>query len=225
MANEIDVRQDRVLQYLAAIYPKGATYGELEAGLHIFPRQRIIHLMQDLLKANKVRGEKSKTRRGVFWTFYALVELGTTESSPPPGLAARPRANLEMHLEDLADLPETARLKKTAERAMCSFYGMPLAKRGLIGLPGFFSLVSEDGCTVGEVLVFEQSQGLKASPARLASISEKVWLLEKSNVQARFLAFAGDRRTAMDWLVRYAHLAVGVTFYYVREDGEVELLK
>jgi hypothetical protein len=225
MANETEARQERVLQYLAAIYPKGATYGELESGLHILPRQRIIQMMQGLLKANKVRGEKSKTRRGVFWTFYALVELGTPASSPPPGHAARPRAAIEMHLEDLADLPESTRQKKTAERAMCAFYGLPLAKRGLIGLPGFFSLVSEDGCTVGEVLGFEQTQGLKASPARLAAISEKVWLLEKSNVRTRFIAFSGDRRTAMDWLVRYAHLAMGIAFYYVREDGEVELLK
>jgi len=221
----MEVRQERVLKYLAAIYPKGAVYGELEAGLHILPRQQLIHIMQDLVKAKLVRGEKSKTRKGVFWTFYALVELNAAETIAPPGPASRPRAAIEMHLEDLVDLPESKRLKKTAERAMCAFYGVPLVKRGLIGLPGFFSLVSEDGCTVGEVLVFEQAQGLKASPARLATISEKVWLLEKSNVRTRFLAFAGDRRTAMDWLVRYAHLAMGMTVYYVREDGEVESLK
>ena len=221
----MEVRQERVLKYLAAIYPKGATYGELEAGLHILPRQQLIHTMQDLVKVKRVRGEKSKTRKGVFWTFYALVDLNAADTIAPVGPASRPRAAIEMHLEDLVDLPESTRLKKTADRAMCAFYGVPLAKRGLIGLPGFFRLVSEDGCTVGEVLVFEQAQGLKASPARLAAISEKVWLLEKSNAQARFLAFAGDRRTAIDWLVRYAHLAVGVTFYYVREDGEVELLK
>jgi len=38
----------------------------------------------------------------------------------------------------------------------------------------------------------------KASPARLATISEKVWLLEKSNVRTRFLAFAGDQDRKRD---------------------------
>lgn len=172
-----------------------------------------------------MRGEKTRARKGVFWSFYALVELGDFEMEAPQGMMAVPGTLMELHLENLSDLPEAARLKKTAERAMCVYFGRRLARRSLAGLPGFFNLVAEDGCLAGEALVFEQAQALKASPARLATISEKVWLLEKADVLVRFLVFAGDRRTAMDWLVRYAHLARRVEFYYVNEDGAVEVLK
>ncbi len=228
MASELELRQERVLQYLAAVYPKGATYAELEGSLHIRPRPQLAHVMQSLLKAGRVRGEKTKTRKGVFWSFYALHAI---EAPPPPAPAPRLTApgertsRPELNLADLAGLPEETRLRRTLERAMNAYFGEQLARRALPGLPGYFSLVSADGCTAGEGLVYEVVQSLKASPARLAPISEKVWLLEKSPARVRFLAFGGDRRVPMDWLVRYAHLTAGISFFYVHEDGVVELLK
>jgi hypothetical protein len=61
-------------------------------------------------------------------------------------------------------------------------------------------------------------------PAKFSAIAEHVWLLEKTGAATAFLVFGNDRRVPEQWLERYGHLVVGVQFYFLSDEGELEEL-
>lgn len=93
--------------------------------------------------------------------------------------------------------------------------------RGGVELEMVFDLASEDGCVVGEAMYLTAG---RAPWARFPGISERVWVLEKLDARTKFIAFGGDVHVPRLWVERYGRLADGVRFYYVGEDGRVEVL-
>jgi hypothetical protein len=107
---------------------------------------------------------------------------------------------------------------------MSAHLGVSLAPGAVPGVPRVFELVSADGSAVGCALHYAPVQGQRLPPAKFSLIGERVWLLEKVSAPLRFLAFGYDRDVPLRWLQRYGHLAPGVRFYYLDDEGLVEEL-
>jgi len=51
-----------------------------------------------------------------------------------------------------------------------------------------------------------------------------VWLLERAGAPTTFLVFGNDRQVPELWLQRYGSLVSAVSFYFLTDDGALELL-
>ena len=77
---------------------------------------------------------------------------------------------------------------------------------------------------IGDAKYFTLVRGQRLPPAKFSVIAEHVWLLEKTGVLTTFLVFGNDRQVPSLWLERYGHLVGDVAFYYLTDEGELELL-
>jgi len=67
-------------------------------------------------------------------------------------------------------------------------------------------------------------RGKKLPPAKFSVISEHVWMLEKIDAETKFLVFGNDKRVPLEWLKRYGIFNNTVSFYYLSDNGKLELL-
>lgn len=104
-----------------------------------------------------------------------------------------------------------------------TYFGVSLSKGMVSGVPTEFDMASSDGKMVGDAKYFTMVRGKGIPPAKFVTISEHVWLLEKTSADRKFLIFGNDRRVPMEWLKRYGHLAKTVEFYFV--DARTEKLQ
>ena len=93
------------------------------------------------------------------------------------------------------------------------------------GMPKLFDLVSADNAIVGDAKYFSMVNGTSIPPAKFSIISEHVWLLEKSGARTKFLVFGNDRRVPQEWLKRYGKLNQFVKFFFLGNDGKLEVLE
>jgi hypothetical protein len=68
-------------------------------------------------------------------------------------------------------------------------------------------------------------RGQYLPPAKFSIIAEYVWLLEKTGAPATFSICGNDRHVPELWLQRYGSLVSGVSFYFLTDDGTLEMLK
>lgn len=102
---------------------------------------------------------------------------------------------------------------------------LPMFERKRVGtIPREFDLVSHDGLKVGHAKLATMGDGDRIATSKLAAISEIVWLLQRAPAQERFIVFGKDPLVAQAWLDRYGTHADDITFYFVHDDCEVEVL-
>ena len=94
----------------------------------------------------------------------------------------------------------------------------------LPNIPKKFDLVSEDGTIVGDAKYFDMVRGQNTPPAKFSIIAEHVWLLEKAHARVKFLVFGNNRRVPTVWLKKYGHLVQSVSFLFLHENGDLEML-
>ena len=87
-----------------------------------------------------------------------------------------------------------------------------------------FDFVSPDRQVVGDAKYYTRVGGIGLPPAKFSIIAEHVWLLEKTRARTKFLVFGNDRKVPTLWLGRYGNLAIGVAFYFLSDEGLLELL-
>lgn len=92
---------------------------------------------------------------------------------------------------------------------------VPLRNGG--SLTHVFSLASEDGSIVGEVMCLTAG---KTPTSRFPAISQRAWLLSEANVREKFIAFGGDPTVPRLWLEKFRPLVKDVKFYFVGEKVE-----
>jgi hypothetical protein len=107
---------------------------------------------------------------------------------------------------------------------MSDHFGVPLVPDEVPNVPKRFDLVSPDKDIVGDAKYFTLVRGQRLPPAKFSIIAEHVWLLEKTGAQNTFLVFGNDRQVPVPWLRRYSNLASNVAFYFLTDDGVLELL-
>ena len=84
--------------------------------------------------------------------------------------------------------------------------------------------VTELGRLLGDAKFYSLVRGVALPPAKFSTIAEHVWHLEKTNAPTTFLVFGNDRQVPVLWLERYGNLLSGVAFYFLREDGRLDVL-
>ena len=102
--------------------------------------------------------------------------------------------------------------------------GVALQRGQVPGVPKLFDLVSPDRAIIGDAKYYTLVRGVSLPPAKFSIIAEHVWLLEKTQAARCFLVFGNDARVPRLWLDRYGHLAAGVTFFFLHDDGRLDVL-
>ena len=75
-----------------------------------------------------------------------------------------------------------------------------------------FDLVSEDKSYIGDAKYYKN---IKVPSGKLSTITEYVWLLEKTKAKKKFLIFGKDIKVPMRWLKRWGSLT-SVEFYFLK---------
>jgi len=112
-----------------------------------------------------------------------------------------------------------------ARKVMSKHFGVKLAPRKLPGWPKLFDMASSDGTIVGEAIFMAETGKAKAPPGKLSYITEKVWMLEKTSAETKFIVFGGDATPAKEWLRKYGKFVDKVQFYVIADNGELLRLK
>jgi hypothetical protein len=95
----------------------------------------------------------------------------------------------------------------------------------LLGIRKRFDFVAPDQQVVGDAKYYTLVGGERLPAAKFATIAEHVWLLEKTDAPERFLVFGNDREVPLRWLERYGNLVSEVQFYFLDDDGQLEVLR
>lgn len=191
----------RVLDYLQSVSPGGATNSEIASALTIQPHQAVFKITQELKRKNRIRGE----RNGSAWTFFACTDAETAT--------------------DAEEIAPSATFEALARRVMSVHHGTLLGPDTIPGVRKRFDFVSGDRTIVGDAKFYSLVNGTGMPPAKLSTIAEYVWLLEKTGAPVQFLVFGHDRAVPMMWLARYGSLASTVSFYFLKDDGTLEVLQ
>ena len=197
--------KDRVLTYLRSISPGVATNSQIGEATGIRPHQQVYQLTQKLMDARLISGEQ----RGAEWFFW--VAKGHIASSEP---RVQPAGG-----------PLTPRqFEALAGHVLSDYHGVALGPGSVAPVPKEFDFVSPDGSIVGDAKYYTRVGGRRWPPAKIATISEHVWLLENTGALEKFLVFGNDREVPRMWLQKYGALLSGITFYFLTDDGDLEEL-
>jgi hypothetical protein len=160
------------------------------------------------------RGLIRAAKEGATWVFYALdvqADVGAvhaaTASAAPAGILT------------------PATFEALAAQILGEHYQMPLAPGVVADIRKRFDFVSADAQIVGDAKYSTLVGGERLPPAKFATIVEHVWLLEKTNAPTQFLVFGHDREAPLRWLKRYGPLAGSVQFFFLSDEGHLEVLK
>jgi hypothetical protein len=203
----------RVLDYLWSIAPGGATNTEIGRQAGISSHQTVYMLTQQLIRRGLVRGEQD----GRTWTFYAEEVL---DGLLPSNSSAESPMLRTVHAGPLT----FNQFEAFARTVMSERFGVRLPQGAVQGVRKKFDFVSTDQMIVGDAKYFTLVGGVGLPPAKFSVIAEHVWLLEKTNARTQFLIFGNDRAVPVRWLERYGRLASTVDFYFLTDDGTLDVL-
>lgn len=202
--------KERILDYLWSVAPGGATNGQIARALGISSQQTVYMTTQELAGRRLIRAAKE----GATWVFYAL-DAHTDGGAVRASVASTTRAGA---------LPP-ATFAALAGRVLGERFGTELLPGIVPGIRKRFDFVSADQWIVGDAMYNTLVGGERLPPAKFATIAEHVWLLEKTHAPTQFLVFGNDREAPLRWLERYGSLAGSVQFFFLRDEGYLEVLQ
>jgi hypothetical protein len=202
--------KERILDYLWSVAPGGATNGQIARALGITSQQTVYMTTQELAGRRLIRAVKE----GATWVFYAL------DAQADSDVVRASRASAA-HTGVLTPVTFEA----LAGRVLGEHYRTPLAPGVVAGIRKRFDFVSADAQIVGDAKYYTLAGGERLPPAKFATIAEHVWLLEKTNAPTQFLVFGNDREVPLRWLDRYGPLAGSVQFFFLSDEGHLEVLQ
>jgi len=118
----------------------------------------------------------------------------------------------------------SSKFEALARQRMSEHYDVPLEPGWVGQVHKRFDFVAPYGRIVGDAMYYTPVRGTRWPPAKAASITEHVWLLEKTGAPETFLVFGNDRQVPVLWLERYGNLVSGVTFFFLSDEGALEEL-
>jgi hypothetical protein len=201
--------KERILDYLWSVAPDGATNGQIARSLGINSQQTVYLTTQELAARRLIRAAKE----GATWVFYALnAQADDVAVHAPTSSVAHAGALTPMIFEALA------------RRVLGDRYGTELSPGILAGIRKRFDYVSADQQVIGDAKFYTLVGRERLPPAKFATIAEHVWLLEKTGAPTQFLVFGNERDVPLRWLERYGALARSVQFFFLSDDGHLEVL-
>jgi hypothetical protein len=206
--------RERILDYLWSISPDYATNSQIREATGIGSHQQVYLLTQELMYSHLIRGEQ----RGREWTFWA-------DESPVVQLASPGWASRRDLVTEVQERLTPRAFEDLARTVMSKHFGVPLVPGQVPGVHKEWDMVSADGDIVGDAKYFTLVHGQRLPPAKFSVIAEHVWLLEKTGAPVTFLVFGNDRQVPELWLQRNGSLVSGVSFYFLADDGPLEVLR
>jgi len=204
--------KERILDYLWSIAPEKATNSQIRANTGICSHQQVYLLTQELRHRSYVQGEQ-RGSEWVFWSDESFAAQFASPGSASPGEIIAEAGQLTSQT-----------FEQLAQQKMSDHFEVSLVPGEVPGVPKKFDLVSLDKSIVGDAKYFTLVHGQRLPPAKFSVIAEHVWLLEKTSARIKFLVFGNDRHVPELWLKRYGKLVSGVAFYFLENDGTLELL-
>jgi hypothetical protein len=205
--------EERILDYLWSISPNWATNGQIREATGISSHQQVYLLTQRLSHGGLIRGEQ----RGREWVFRADESLAAQLTSPGRASPQERSPGGGGQLSPLA-------FESLARKVMSKQLNTHLQAGQVPGVPKEWDMVSPDRDIVGDAKYFTLVAGRHLPPAKFSVIAGYVWLLEKTGAPTTFLVFGNDRQVPELWLQRYGSLVSDVDFYFLSDDGTLELL-
>ncbi len=144
------------------------------------------------------------------------------------GIPVEPRRGASTEVLSSSNLSKAVRgakeFEELARRVMSEYFGVRLEKRRKPEWPKEFDLVSPDYRIVGDAKYYTMIKGKHLPPAKFATISAYVWMLENIDAEIKFLVFGNDKRVPLEWLKRYGKIVKTVRFYFINDEGQIEEL-
>jgi hypothetical protein len=206
--------RERILDYLWSISPDYATNRQIREATGIGSHQQVYLLTQELMYSHLIRGEQ----RGRGWIFWA-------DEAPAVQLASPGRASRHDLVAEVEERLTPRAFEDLARTVMSKHFGVPLAPGQVPGVHKEWDMVSANGDLVGDAKYFTLVHGQRLPPAKFSNIAEHIWLLEKTGAPTTFLVFGNDRQVPELWLQRYGSLVSGVSFYFLTDEGTLEILR
>jgi len=222
MIQNLSENAQKIYLYLQSIQPEGATNSEIEEATRIHPHAQVFQLTRKLTEQGLLRASRGQYGERE-WVFHfqtvgkQSIMVGVDNKSGDYKNKLKP---------ETLDLPEISpkEFEQRAARIMSEHYGVSLHEGGVAGVPKRFDLVSKDGTVVGDAKYCPLVRGTNNPSAKFSVIAEHVWLLEKSQAIHKFLVFGNQREVPIKWLMKYAHLATAVSFFFIDGRGNLEKL-
>ncbi len=199
------INREKVLRYLRSIFPEKATNSQIRRATGVEPHQQVFQITRRLMREGLAKGEKHAGE----WFFW--VGEGGVVPAPTPTSSSAGRMT-------------PSRFEAFAGGILSEYYGVGLDAGSVTTVPKVFDFVSPDCRIVGDAKYYTRVGGKRYPPAKVATISEHVWLLEHTGAAEKFLVFGNDREVPRMWLQKYGALLSGIDFYFLSDDGDLEEL-
>ena len=129
-------------------------------------------------------------------------------------------------MDEFNKLPEEIEaisFQHKVEEVLSKEWNIELKERTVIieGIKKKFDIVSNDEKFIGDVKFHKNI--IKTPSGKLATVSEYVWLLQKTNAEHKFIVFGGTKDIPQKWMKRYGALIEDVKFYFFENDKLEEL--
>ena len=111
-----------------------------------------------------------------------------------------------------------------ASKEMGKHFGVQFTEKNPRGFPKRFDMVSPDEQVVGDAKYLTLVRGADLPPAKFMEIAGHMWILEHVPAKRKFLVFGNQREVSEMWLKKYGKLVETVEFYFLSDDGKLELL-
>jgi hypothetical protein len=221
MAIQLAGNRLQVYEYLKKISPEWAIFDEIQKNTGIRPDSQLFQIIKLLTSYGMIVSERGHFRENE-WAFSVRPSQNSAlDLIPQARVGAATRQ--ENTREDDED-PLVLEYERRAAVAVSRYFGMPFQPSVPVGVPKRFSLVSNDGEFIGEIVYFSPSESDGQTRIRFSLITENVWLVEKTRVQRKFLIFNSHREVLLDWLGRFGHLLNRIEFYLLNDNDQIELL-
>ncbi|MDQ6434400.1 hypothetical protein RB623_10105 [Mesorhizobium sp. LHD-90] len=205
---------DRVLSFLQSIAPKAASNAEIGRRTGVRPHAQVFQITRKLEERGLIAGRLY----GSEWEYWS-----TKRSQPQIQQGSAAFAS---------DVSQVASVAATAAREFEAFsrsvferkFATPLREKRLDGIPKRWDFVSDDCEIVGDAKFYTLVNGVGFPPAKMSVISEHVWLLSKVGARQRFLVFGNELQVPRLWLDKHGHLTEGIQFWFLHQNGTLDLL-
>lgn len=107
---------------------------------------------------------------------------------------------------------------------MENIFGTTLSKGRWKDVPKEWDMISNTHGIVGDAKYLTLVRGKAIPPAKLMEIAGHVWLLEKTEANRKFLVFGNQKQVPGIWLKKYGHLIPDINFYFMDNEGQIDLI-
>ncbi|MBC8507654.1 MAG: hypothetical protein ISR58_19685 [Anaerolineales bacterium] len=203
-------RKKLVLKYLQSIYPENATNSDIVVATGIEPHQQVFQKTSELRTEGLIEG----WREGNTWHFRAKGDLPLPATPERKIITPQPTGRFT-----------PKEFEMLARQRFAAKFDATLLPGKVDQVNKEWDMISPDGQVVGDAKYYTMVRGKGNPSAKLATISEHVWLLEKTSARVKFLVFGNQQEVPKTWLRKYGNLVTNVEFYFLDDDGNITRLK